>query len=232
LFPLTDDVLQNGTRLAGVDFSGRNTDVFRQLLNQETLIRIALVKNVHGLMKDVVDLKQSLGTTTKKLGEAEKKITHLEQDVISLKTENRNLKEKASKLKHDLEDIGRNITASAEGRAEYERKLDTKLSVYEKNTSKILDNIKVGVRYLTFTVLDLKEQKLSVEKSIAEIVESKLSERIKDSKNLHHHLSKNVSDIENQQSTIMQIISGMWILFPLFKLSLAHMLNDLFHTIC
>jgi chromosome segregation ATPase len=216
LSPLTDDDLQNGTRLAGVDFSGRNTDVFRQLLNQETLIRIALVKNVHGLMKDVVDLKQSLGTTTKKLGEAEKKITHLEQDVISLKTENRNLKEEVSKLQHDLEDIGRNITTSAEGRTEYERELNRKLSVYEKNTSKILDDIKIEVRYLSFTVLDLKEQKLSVEKSIPEIVESKftiLSERINDSEKLHHHLSKNVSDMENYQSTIMRIMSGICVFF-------------------
>ncbi|XP_048781202.2 uncharacterized protein LOC125683784 [Ostrea edulis] len=221
LSPLTDGEIQNVTSLVGVDLDNRNTDVFRQLLNQETLIRIALVKNVHSLMKDMVDLKQSMGTTTRQLLDAEKEIAHLKQNVISLKTENQNLKGKVLKFQQVLEDIDRNFTLAAKSRIEYEKELDTKMSVYEKNTSKILDDIKVEVRYLSLTLLDLKEHNLAVEISIPKLVEKKftlLSERMNDSlvwmkgsllssNNYHKQLSKNLSDVENYQSTIMNILS-------------------------
>ncbi|XP_048781201.2 uncharacterized protein LOC125683783 [Ostrea edulis] len=221
LSPLTDGEIQNVTSLAGVDLDNRNIDVFRQLLNQETLIRIALVKNVHSLMKDMVDLKQNMGTTTRQLRNAEKEIAHLKQDVISLKTENQNLKGKVLKFQQGLEVIDRNFTQAAKSRIEYEKELDTKMLVYEKNTSKILDDIKVEVRYLSLTLLDLKEHNSAVEKSIPKLVENKftlLSERMNDSlvwmkgsllssnKN-HKQLSKNLSDVENYQSSIMNILS-------------------------
>lgn len=39
---------------------GADATVLRQLLNQETLIRMSVEKNVHVLMKDMVSLKDSL----------------------------------------------------------------------------------------------------------------------------------------------------------------------------
>lgn len=39
---------------------GADSTVFRQLLNQETLIRMSVEKNVHVLMKDMVSLKDSM----------------------------------------------------------------------------------------------------------------------------------------------------------------------------
>lgn len=181
-------------------------------------------------MKDMVDLKQSMGTTTRQLLDAEKEIAHLKQNVISLKTENQNLKGKVLKFQQVLEDIDRNFTLAAKSRIEYEKELDTKMSVYEKNTSKILDDIKVEVRYLSLTLLDLKEHNSAVEKSIPKLVENKftlLSERMNDSlvwmkgsllssnKN-HKQLSKNLSDVENYQSSIMNILSGKWVILPAY----------------
>ncbi|XP_062576215.1 uncharacterized protein LOC134238107, partial [Saccostrea cucullata] len=57
---LTDDSGRNITDLDMKNIDTKNADVVRQLLNQETLIRMALVKNVHILMKDMVDLKEKL----------------------------------------------------------------------------------------------------------------------------------------------------------------------------
>ena len=57
---LTDEVSQNSTYHNLNEISANNVDVFRQLLNQETLIRINLVKNVHALMKDMLTLQEKL----------------------------------------------------------------------------------------------------------------------------------------------------------------------------
>lgn len=47
------------------------TDVFRQLLNQETLIRMSLVKDVNSLVKDMVEIKEVMTTSKKQLHDAE-----------------------------------------------------------------------------------------------------------------------------------------------------------------
>ena len=64
---LTDGNIQNSAiqDLAGMDV--KNVDVFRQLLNQETIIRMTLVKNVHALMKDMLTLKENLSVAERKI---------------------------------------------------------------------------------------------------------------------------------------------------------------------
>lgn len=57
---LTDDETKNLTSLNLDTLDSKNVDVFRQLLNQETIIRITLVKNVHALMKDMLTLQEKL----------------------------------------------------------------------------------------------------------------------------------------------------------------------------
>ncbi|XP_056016823.1 uncharacterized protein LOC125673821 [Ostrea edulis] len=63
---LTDDNVQNSTNqnLVGVD--SQNVDMFRQLLNQETIIRMNLIKNVHALMKDMLTLKENFAVVEQK----------------------------------------------------------------------------------------------------------------------------------------------------------------------
>lgn len=97
---LTDGETQNSTLWdESVDTT---TDVFRQLLNQETLIRMSLVKNVHSLMKDMVEMKESVLTSNKRLHDAEKEILILKNDVKVLNTENQRLKEQAVKFQEEL----------------------------------------------------------------------------------------------------------------------------------
>ncbi|XP_062603373.1 uncharacterized protein LOC134265142 [Saccostrea cucullata] len=80
-----------------------NADIFRQLLNQETIIRVALVQNVHSLMKDILTVKNSmlvLETVVEKFKLAtEKTIFKLETEVEKLKSENQRLKNDNAEMK-------------------------------------------------------------------------------------------------------------------------------------
>ena len=64
---LTDEISQNRTNPIINEISAKNVDVFRKLLNQETLIRINLVKNVHALMKNMLTLQEKLAETEGKI---------------------------------------------------------------------------------------------------------------------------------------------------------------------
>lgn len=57
------------------------TDVLRILLNQETLMRMTLVKDVHSLMKDIIDMKVNLANSKKQLHDAMKEISILKSEV-------------------------------------------------------------------------------------------------------------------------------------------------------
>ena len=97
---LTDEVSQNSTYHNLNEINAKNVDVFRQLLNQETLIRINLVKNVHALMKDMLTLQEKLAETEGKISRmkttTDDEISELKQQVEFLKVENAALKNKTT----------------------------------------------------------------------------------------------------------------------------------------
>ncbi|XP_061187002.1 complement C1q-like protein 4 [Saccostrea echinata] len=84
------------TSMKEIRVDAKSTDVFRQLLNQETLIRMSLVRSVDTLIKDVIDMKQIISS----LQESQRDNSFLQTEVASLKNENEKLKE----------DIERNLT--------------------------------------------------------------------------------------------------------------------------
>lgn len=50
------------------------TDVLKILLNQETLIRMSLVKDVNSIMEDMLEVKEMMSTNNIRLGDVEKEI--------------------------------------------------------------------------------------------------------------------------------------------------------------
>ncbi|XP_062614759.1 caprin-2-like [Saccostrea cucullata] len=62
---------------------------FRQLLNQESIIRMNLANNVESLKKDMATFRESMGTA---MGNVKNKVLKLEATVERLKTENERLK--------------------------------------------------------------------------------------------------------------------------------------------
>lgn len=71
-------------------------DVFRQLLNQETIIRMTLVQNVHVLMKDMLIMQEKLAKAENKISDIKistnNEIIELQKEVNFLKTDNGLLK--------------------------------------------------------------------------------------------------------------------------------------------
>ena len=93
---LTDEIPHNSTSVYMNEISTKNVDVFRQLLNQETLIRMTMVKNIHSLMKDMVTLQQNMADSENKISSIQssndREISELNKEVEKLKMENDALK--------------------------------------------------------------------------------------------------------------------------------------------
>ena len=104
----------------------KNFDVLRELLNQETIIRMRMTK-------DMLSLKQSL------VGE----VSTLKQTTIELKKELHHLERENERLSKESAECKENTRAIHET---------------EKNTSNIIGDMKIEVRYLSVTLLNLNEK--------------------------------------------------------------------------
>ena len=160
-----------------------DTTVLRQLLNQETLIRMSVVKNVHNLMKDVVTLKDSM--------------TSLQSEVISIKQKSKDEKDYVMK---ELEGIKRQIkllnetqmifeenlkkqnssglnllnmleSSQAEGRA-FQTDTLKSLEEVKKNNTDELSDIKMQVRVLSASLMRLNEHVQQQDDSFHERIEN------------------------------------------------------------
>nr|XP_022313878.1 caprin-2-like [Crassostrea virginica]XP_022313886.1 caprin-2-like [Crassostrea virginica]XP_022313893.1 caprin-2-like [Crassostrea virginica] len=99
---LTDDKSQ-ATKTDG------ETVLVRQLLNQETLIRMALDRKVNDLVKVIAEIQNSLGTNNQQLQDAKKEIQTINQQLLDAKKEIAALKNENSALKAEWQ-VQSNIT--------------------------------------------------------------------------------------------------------------------------
>jgi chromosome segregation ATPase len=147
---LTDSDSQNRTYSKQEIGQPQNTNIFQQLLNQETIIRMSMVKNVHVLMKDMLTLKKSLLS-------AEGDISTLKQTSVELRKELHQIKQENERLQNENAECKENINV---------------IRGAEKNTSDMLADMKIEVRYLSVTLLNLNEKvtddKQNIPKRIAE----------------------------------------------------------------
>ena len=160
-----------------------DTTVLRQLLNQETLIRMSVVKNVDNLMKDIVTLKDSM--------------TSLQNEVISIKQIS---KDKQDYVMKELEGIKRQIHLLNDTQMIFEENLkkqnstgldllnmvekskaegrrfqtDTRKSLEEakKNTTDESLDLKMQVRVLSTSLMRLNEHVQQQDKSFHELIEN------------------------------------------------------------
>lgn len=223
---LTDAETQNVTLRN--EAIATKTDVFRQLLNQETLIRMSLVKDVQSLVKDMVEIKEVMTTSKKQLNDGEKEILSLKNEVQLLKTENQKLKEQAVKIQeannHKFLIIGENFTEVSNSCAQYETYVNKGIKDFEKNASTILNDMKIEVRYLSLTLLELNKHTMELNVSFPNMIEGKLTEytanvnrsvsyinhKLLISKDYQEQLAYNLSLLENDQTSLKKIISGTY----------------------
>lgn len=76
---LTDGENKTSTSLEVKDQEWNDLSILRQMINQETVIRLALVKNVHALVNDI-------NLTKKSFAVSEKTISTLQQTIEALNT--------------------------------------------------------------------------------------------------------------------------------------------------
>ncbi|XP_062572709.1 uncharacterized protein LOC134257699 [Saccostrea cucullata] len=149
----------------------KNTDVFRQLLNQETLIRMNLVKNVHALMRDMLTLQEAFAKAENKISTMQtsfgNEISELKKELELLKVENNLLKNESREQKKHLKTVGENITMISKNHKEYKRIAEANLQMHEKNVSDVLADIKIEVRYLSITLMDLKTHTETADNNIS-----------------------------------------------------------------
>nr|XP_022293098.1 uncharacterized protein LOC111103844 [Crassostrea virginica] len=173
---LTDEVSQNSTHPNLNEISAKNVDVFRQLLNQETIIRMNLVKNVHTLMKDMLTSKEKLADAEEKISRitssTDQEISDLNKQVEFLKVENAAMKNKTTVVEKEI------------------------IMLKEKleNASNTLTDVKVEVRYLSISVFGINDDLKEIDERFQELENS--------TKEIETELSVNV---RNNAATISQM---------------------------
>lgn len=134
---LTDPDSHNRTSRNKSELDYRTMDVFRQLLNQETIIRMTLVQNVHVLMKDMLIMQEKLAKAENKISDIKtstnNEIIELQKEVNFLKTENGLLKNYSVSFLNDLQELDKNLN----------------------NVSNTINDVKTEVRYLSIRLSDI-----------------------------------------------------------------------------
>nr|XP_034335548.1 paramyosin-like isoform X1 [Crassostrea gigas] len=137
----------------------------RQMINQETVIRLALVKNVHALVNDISILKESFAASETKISELQRTVDTLNIQVNSLQQENGQLKKsslisqaKSMELETKFQNVSDNVSALHGQLNVIQKESDDKRQEVLNKTNAVLDDIKIEVRYLSVTLLDFKER--------------------------------------------------------------------------
>lgn len=135
------------------------------MINQETIIRLALVKNVHDLVNDFRIFKESLASSEKKISELQRTVDALNIQVNSLQQENSQLKNnslisraKSMELETKLQNFSDNVSVLHGQLNVIQKESDDKREEMFNKTNGALDYIKIEVRYLSVTLLDFKER--------------------------------------------------------------------------
>nr|XP_022292210.1 uncharacterized protein LOC111103316 isoform X4 [Crassostrea virginica] len=160
---LTDAENKTSTMLEG-KHAWNDVDFLRQMINQETVIRLSLVKNVQALVSDVNLMKKSLTTSEMTISALQQTIETLNVRVDSLEEENKRFKESSVDYQeriHDLETtletVNKSVNSLNENLDTAQKQNDEKRQNILNKTNRVIEDIKVEVRYLSVTLFDFKD---------------------------------------------------------------------------
>lgn len=163
---------------------GADSTVFRQLFNQETLIRMSVEKNVHVLMKDMVSLKDSMLSLQSEMAGirqiAKDGIADAKEKIEGLKSELQGLKETEAKLEERLMEqnktnlnLFQKLTKFQNEMSGFQTDIQTSLAQNNKNTSEVLSDIKVQVRLLSTSLMGLDHRVKQLDQTVPTRLEEK-----------------------------------------------------------
>nr|XP_022292084.1 uncharacterized protein LOC111103251 [Crassostrea virginica] len=148
---LTDEHSSNRTNSNVSEINVKNVDVFRQLLNQETLIRMTMVKNVHSLMKDMLTLQENMAKADSKITGIQ---TSTDQEILELKKQ-------VEWLKKENADLKNNSVVQDNEIAQLKETL--------KNVTNTLTEVKIEVRYLSIALFGMDTYSKEIDKGLQEL---------------------------------------------------------------
>ena len=206
------------------------SDILRQLLNQETLIRMALDRKVSDLVNDMADMKKYVQTSTKQLQDAKMEIdTNNQQlqdakaEILSLRNEvlllkNQNRKSKADALEFQ-EKINirfvrtdENITQVVNSQEQLNTNLNERFVTFQINTSYNIVDIQTKMDVLNMSLLDLKNQTTKLNTSVPEAIDKKLTDVSanwnRSLSELNHRFVYTWSKMDNDHANKMAQLSG------------------------
>ncbi|XP_052711296.1 uncharacterized protein LOC128185704 [Crassostrea angulata] len=161
---LTDGENKTSTLLESKDQEWNDLSILRQMINQETLIRLALVKNVHALVNDVTIMKKGIAASEARVTGQQQTIDAFKIQVKSLQQENNELKNSSRinearimELETNLQSVHENYGTLHDELNVIQKDSDEKRREMFNKTHSVLDDIKIEVRYLSVTLLDFKK---------------------------------------------------------------------------
>ena len=222
---LTDQENKTSTTLEGKEHAWSDVDFLRQMINQETVIRLSLVKNVQALVSDVNLMKKSITTIEMTISALQQTIETLNVRMDSLEKENKRLKESNNNyqdtvydLKTTLDTVNVSVNSLNQNLDTAQKQNDEKRQNTMNNTNRVLEDIKVEVRYLSFTLFDFKDhtatkdeinnQKfIDIERHFNTSFEELQAENVKN-KGEFNEIKAHIHNVEDVQREYQKTITG------------------------
>ena len=232
---LTDGDNKTSTTLENKDHAWNDVDFLRQMINQETVIRLALVKNVQTLVGDVIQMKKSITTSELTISALQRTVENLNRRVDSLEQENKQLKnnsvvlqDRVLNLEARLNDMNNNVSSLNENLEDSRKENDEKRQQILNKTNVVLDDIKMEVRYLSVTLFDFKdhtETSDQIRDSKKEEIESRFNSSIEvlqtgnqETKSDFDAIKASIRELEKVQTNFRENIAGNYKLSKLYYL--------------
>lgn len=203
---LTDGENKTSTSMESKNKELDDLSILRQMINQETVIRLALVKNVHALVNDVTVLKQSLATSEWKISELQRTVASLQQENGELKKSSSSSDSRIMELETKLQTVNENVSSLSDHLYIIQKDSEEKRQFYFNKTNSVLNDVKIEVRYLSVTLLDFKEK-----------TETENESRDKKYEELERHFNSSITDLYVENSIIKQDVTSQTALIHGFE---------------
>lgn len=161
---LTDGENKTSTSLEVKDQEWNDVSILRQMINQETVIRLALVKNVHALFSDVNLMKKSFAASETTISGLQQTIEALNTLVYSLQKENIELKNSSiisqtrmMEFETRIQTLNESVSSLHDNLNVSQMESDKKRQEMFNKTNSVIADIKIELRYLSVTLFDFKE---------------------------------------------------------------------------
>ena len=191
---LTDGENKTSTLLEVEDQEWNDLSILRQMINQETVIRLALVKNVHALVSDVNLMKKSFAASETTISGLQQTIEALNTLVYSLQKENSELKNSSIISQTRMIEFETRTQTLNESVSFLHDKINVNQMESDENrremfnkTNSVIADMKIVLRYLSVTLFDFKEH-----------TDLETESRDKKYEKLEHHFNTSVNDLKTE----------------------------------